>query len=180
MKNYCSGSAYPDFNYDKITDISPADLRMMGVKAVAVDLDNTTVSFGSYFLEDGVKEWVTRISDAGIKVMVITNTLAFRAFVITRQMGNLPFIPLALKPNTRALKIASRMLGVDVSEIAMIGDQLFTDVLSANRIGAVSVKVEAIGNESLFGEYFNKKRMLEQSYIESIESSQGLVPMETI
>ena len=175
MKNYKMESAYPDFKFEKATDISPVDLKMMGVKAVAVDLDNTTVAFTSVKPEEGVKEWIRQLRASGIKVIIVTNTFASRAFLISRLMGNVPFLPWAFKPNTYALKAAANILNVDISEIAMIGDQLFTDVLSANRVGAVSVKVEPIGEKPFFSSYYEKKRELERLYMEQYESDLGMV-----
>lgn len=163
-------AAYPDYRFDKVTDITPEDIRSMGASAIALDLDNTSVKYAFLKVETKIKEWVNSMLEAGIPVIVVSNALLLRSTVLVRQMGNVPYIPLALKPNPIALRLAARRLGVEPGEIAMIGDQLFSDVLCANRVGSVSVKVEPIGHEPVFTSYFEKKRQLESDYLAACES----------
>ncbi len=136
--------AYPDFYYTHILDITPADIKEMGAQAVAVDLDNTAAEFGSFHLTEGVKEWTENMINSGIKVIVISNTWVSRAFILSRQMGAVKFIPMSLKPLTVSLKLASKILNVNVNEIAMIGDKLSSDILAANRAGSIAVKVQPL------------------------------------
>lgn len=134
----------PDFNYNRITDISPAAIRRMGARAIAVDIDNTILPYGSYTVDDKIKRWADTIQKAGIPIVIVSNTVIGRAYIISRQLGNVPFIPLALKPSTHGLRIASKILGIPVEDIAMVGDKVSTDILSANKAGAVSVKLDPI------------------------------------
>ena len=80
-------------------------------------------------------------------------------------MGKIPYIAMANKPHTKAIRKAAEILKVDVSRIAMIGDRLFTDVMAANKAGAISVKVEPIEEEKLFARYFRKEREKERKYL---------------
>ena len=136
--------AFPDYYYRSILDITPRDIRLMGAKAVAVDLDNTAAEFGSFHLIDGMKEWTEKMTESGIKVIIISNTWISRAYILSRQMGSVAFIPMSLKPLTFSFRIASRILGVDVSETAMIGDKMSSDILAANRAGSIAVKVQPL------------------------------------
>ncbi|MBR6941196.1 MAG: YqeG family HAD IIIA-type phosphatase, partial [Clostridia bacterium] len=134
----------PDYNYERITDITPAAIRRMGVKAIALDLDNTVLPYGSLTVDSKVVRWVKTMESAGIRVAVVSNALAARTFIISRQLGKIPFYPLSLKPRTYALRFAAKKLNVSLNEIAMIGDKISTDVAAANRAGSVAVKVEPI------------------------------------
>ena len=136
--------AFPDYNYNHILDITPDDIKAMGAKAVALDLDNTAAEFGSFHLIDGVKEWTENMKASGIKVMIISNTWISRAFILSRQMGGIAFIPWSLKPLTISLRTAAAYLGVELSEMAMIGDKLSSDILAANRAGSIAVKVQPL------------------------------------
>ena len=49
-----------------------------------------------------------------------------------------------------------RELGVDFKRVVVIGDQLFTDVLFGNLIGAYTVKVEPISKEEAFVTKMNR------------------------
>lgn len=158
--------AYPKYEYARITDITLQDLRMMGAKAVAVDLDNTTVLDSTMHAPGGVKEWLRDVRAAGFPVIIISNTYTIRAWWLSKKFGKLPWISMADKPHTSAFFKAAKMLNVDVSEIAMIGDRLFTDVMGANKAGAISIKVEPFEPEKLFAEKFRKERKKEREYLE--------------
>lgn len=134
----------PDYSFEKITDITPYEIKKMGVRALAIDLDNTALPYGAYHFDSAFKEWVELIKNAGIPVMIVSNTVVVRAHILSYQLGKLPFIAPAFKPGTMGLRAAAKRMGVPMSEIAMIGDQYSTDIASANRIGAVSIKVKPI------------------------------------
>ncbi len=144
--------AYPDFFFNSILDITPGDIKDMGAKAVAVDLDNTAAEFGTFHLIDGMKEWTQNMIDSGIKVIIVSNTWISRAYILSRQMGPVAFIPMSLKPLTFSLRLASRILGVNVSETAMIGDKMSSDILAANRAGSIAVKVQPLSRLRRAGE----------------------------
>ncbi len=158
--------AYPDYEYKRITDITLDDLRNMGAKAVAVDLDNTTVLDSTLHAPGGVKEWLQTVRAAGFPVIIISNTYPIRAWMLSKKFGKLPWISFAEKPNTAAFFKASKMLGVKVEDMAMIGDRLFTDVMGANKAGAISIKVDPFEPEKLFAEKFRKERKKEREYLE--------------
>ena len=78
---------------------------------------------------------------------------------------DVPFIAPAHKPHTRAIRKAAKMLDVKLENIAMIGDQLFTDIISANKAGAISIRVEPMEKEKLFAGHFKKVRAREREYM---------------
>ena len=168
-------NAYPKYQFRRITDITVEDLRKMGARAVAVDLDNTTVIDSSYKLPDETKNWIETIRNSGIKVIIISNTLYTRAWYLGKKMGDVPFIAPALKPHTMAIRKAAKMLDVELENLAMIGDQLFTDIISANKAGAISVRVEPMEKEKLFSGHFKKVRAREREYMKQhrYESKKG-------
>lgn len=134
----------PDYRFTRVTDITPYDMERMGAKAVALDLDNTVVPYGSLRYEDGVLQWADEMRENGYQVVIISNTIWSRAFIMSRKLGNAPFFGFALKPWTLGLRVISKAINVPVSEIAMVGDKYTTDILSANNGGAISVKVTAL------------------------------------
>ena len=158
--------AYPDYEYKRITDITVEDLHSMGARAVAVDLDNTTVLDSTLHPPGGVREWLQTIRQAGFPVIIISNTYPIRAWLLSKKFGRLPWISFAGKPNTSAFFKAAKMLQVEVEDIAMIGDRLFTDVMGANKAGAISVKVNPFKPEKLFAERFRRERKKEHEYLE--------------
>lgn len=158
--------AYPQYEFQRITDITVEDIGRMGAKAVAIDLDNTTVFDSSFRFPRGVKDWVHGIRDAGIPMIILSNTYTFRAWILAQKLGGLDWLSMADKPHTEGYRRAAEILGVDVSEIAMIGDRLFTDVMGANKAGAISVKVEPFEPEKLLAGHYRRVRAQERAYLE--------------
>ena len=160
-------NAIPKYEYEKISDISIDDLKAMGVKAVGIDIDNTTAYDSSFKVLSGVRSWIKNVQKAGFKVIIITNTYSFRAKHFSRKMGHIPYIAMARKPLTKNFFVAAKKLDIDVSELAMIGDQLFTDIQGANAAGAVSVLVHYAKPEVLFGSKFKRLRERERNYLKN-------------
>lgn len=157
----------PKYFFDAITDITPDDVFRMGATAVGFDLDNTSFYDGTLIPVKGLYEWLDKIKAAGIPVIIISNTYKFRAKRISEMLGGIPYICNAEKPDTRCFFEASEKLGISVSELAMVGDQLFTDVQGANNAGAISVKVRYMAREIVFGIKFLIIRRKEKLYLRS-------------
>lgn len=157
----------PKFFYNSITDITPEDIFSMGGRAVGIDIDNTTVYDSTIIIFHGVKKWIKKIQDAGIPVIIVTNTYNIRAKILSKMMGDLPFIADADKPDTKCFSEACKITGTDISQFVMIGDQLFTDIQGANTAGAISVRVKWKMRELLLAFYYLKIRKLEKQYLES-------------
>lgn len=159
-----SDDALPKYTFSRITDITPEDLTKMGAKAVAIDLDNTTFYDGMDKMLPGADIWVRKIREAGFPVIIVTNTGKKRGAKLASVLG-VPFFANAMKPNVKGIYKAAMLAGVEVGELAMIGDQLFTDIRGANRAGAISVRVEPFMTEFLLYFRYRIVRMLENRYL---------------
>ena len=157
----------PKYFYNSITDITPEDIFSMGGRAVGIDIDNTTAYDSTIIIFHGVKKWIKKIQDAGIPVIIVTNTYNIRAKILSKMMGGLPYIANAKKPDTECFSEACKITGTDISQFVMIGDQLFTDIQGANSAGAISVRVKWKMRELLLVFYYLKIRKLEKQYLES-------------
>lgn len=157
----------PAYFFDKLKDISPDDIRAMGAHAAAIDIDNTcSYDFGlKPFASSRV--WVRDMLAAGVPVVILTNTYAWRAKRMSEQLGNIPYIAKADKPAKDGYLRAAALAGVDISRLAMIGDQLFTDVQGANGAGAISVRVRYVRREVLMGIRYRFLRRSEKKYLEN-------------
>lgn len=155
----------PDYFYNRLVDITPTDLQKMGAKAVALDIDNTVAVDALYRIFDGVPDWIRQTTAAGFPVMILSNTWAWRAKYISGKLGHIPYIPYADKPDAKNFFKAAEMLGVDISELAMIGDQLFTDIRGANNAGAISVRVRPMYKEVFLPTHYIPLRHREHVFL---------------
>lgn len=139
----------PDYSFESLCDITPEDIKRTGAKAIILDLDNTTVLYGEYTVRKEMCNWVSAMKNAGLPVVVVSNTFALRGRVITSRLGAFRCYSPAFKPLPFAARKAAADLGLKPGQVVMIGDTLKTDVLCANITGAVSIKVEPLAKANI-------------------------------
>lgn len=165
-------SPMPKYRYKSVLDITVDDLQKMGAKAVALDIDNTICNDGKTNCIDGIEEWVKRIQDNGINVIIISNAIPRRPKIVATKLG-LSYISKAKKPKPHTLIQGAKMMGVKINELAMVGDQIFADVLAANACGAIAVLVDPLPGKTRFPIYYAIRRHKSIPIIKEFEKSHG-------
>ena len=150
-----------DYVFDSIFDITPELLKRHGIRAALIDLDGTMVSHKTALPTDEVASFVRRLEDAGIHVVVFSNNNAQRVGRFCEPLG-VDFISRAHKPFARAYAQAVDKLGLPISQIAVIGDQIYTDVFGGNRAGALTCYVETLDRRFF---WINVRYQLERGFI---------------
>jgi len=130
----------PDAVVSTVTEVTPDFLRGCGVRAVMVDLDDTLLAAGSDLLEPLFRGWLESLRCADVPVVILSNGTQVRVARWALEL-DVVGLPLMGKPLGRAFAQGLAQLGTPACETAMIGDQLFTDVLGANLAGMVSILV---------------------------------------
>lgn len=161
-------SAMPRYRFKSVLDITIEDLHKMGAKAIALDIDNTICNDGKENYIDGLEEWLAKIQNAGFKIMIISNAIGKRPRRVAEKLG-LAHLSFARKPKAHKLLMGAELMGVKVSEMAMIGDQIFADIMAANRCGAIPVLVDALQGETRFPIFYANRRRKEKPIIEEFE-----------
>lgn len=162
----------PKYRFRSVLDITPEDLHKMGAKAVGLDIDNTLAPDGTLKFIDGAQEWIDSIRAAGFPITIISNGTIFRVGPIAKKFG-LPFVSLSMKPYANGLHRAARRMHIDIRELAMLGDQLFSDVKAANRCGAIAVRIDPIPMKSLYPHYYAWKAKREEPILAEFEKMHG-------
>ncbi len=133
----------PDRYVSRLSTVSHEGLREQGFHGLIIDLDNTLMGFRQTELEADHLEWVQQAHDRGFRMVMVSNNFTERVTGIARQL-NVPCIPNALKPLPFGVMRAIRMLEMPRRQIAVVGDQLFTDVLSGKLCGLYTILTEPI------------------------------------
>ena len=165
-------SSMPKYRYKSVLDISIDDLNKMGAKAIALDIDNTICNDGRTNCIAGLKDWLKNIQSSGIKVMIISNAMPRRPKIVSEELG-LPFIANAKKPKSHTLVKGAEMMGVKINELAMVGDQIFADVMAANDCGAIAILVDALKGRTRFPIYYAIRRRKSVPIIKEFEKLHG-------
>jgi uncharacterized protein len=133
----------PDRYVSRLADIPHENLEEMGFSGLIVDLDNTLMGFRQTEICADHLAWIERAHERGFKMVMVSNNFTERVTGIARQL-RIDCIPNALKPLPFGVMRAMRMLEMPRSNIAVVGDQLFTDVLSGKLCGLYTILTEPI------------------------------------
>lgn len=142
-----------------VTGLTPEFLRGMGVEALLLDVDNTIATYTSHTPAEGAVEWARKMVESGFRVIIVSNNYKKRVGPFAHKFG-LDFISFAMKPLPFGYLRARRRLGVKRRECAIVGDQIFTDVVGANLCRMQSVLLTPIEPEE--GLSFRIRRYFEQ------------------
>lgn len=149
---------YPHHYLNSVFDIDYSALWEQGFRGLIFDIDQTLVNHGEPATPE-VEKLFQKIQNLGFKVIFLSNNSQERITEFTQNM-DIPFVHLADKPKTTGFEKAITQLGLERQQIVMIGDQVFTDILGANRVGLTSILVRFIRREHEVK--IGKKRRLEQ------------------
>lgn len=137
----------PDLYYSSIFTVDLDTLAARGVDTILIDLDNTILARGTLQLDDRARDWV-RIAKARFKVAIVSNNSKGHPAEMAEQLG-LALVAGAMKPSTRGVKAALAALDSTATTTALVGDQMFTDVLAGNRAGVTTVLVGPLAQQDL-------------------------------
>ena len=165
-------SAMPRYRFKNVLDITIEDLHKMGAKAIALDIDNTICNDGKENCIEGLEEWLAKVQDAGFKIMIISNAIGKRPRRVAEKLG-LAHLSFARKPKAHKLVQGAKLMGVEINEMAMVGDQIFADIMAANNCGAIPVLVDALQGETRFPIFYANRRRKEKPIIEEFEKLHG-------
>lgn len=136
----------PRRRLSNLSDLTVDWIREQGCNAVVLDADYTLCAYGSPHPDPGVREWLEVLKTSGIPVAIASNNTKRRLMPLAETL-HIPYVSGSMKPFSRGLKKACQILGYAPSEVLMVGDQLFTDVLGGNRLGMVTVLLDPVIGE---------------------------------
>lgn len=146
----------PDIKLERVTDITLEILKKYNLTALILDVDNTLSTHHGQILTDGLAEWLAYMQENGINLMVLSNSKEARVKPFAEKIG-LNYISLGLKPLPSGFLRAIKALGIKRKNIAIVGDQIFTDVLGGNIVGLKTILLTPIKLETTWGFRFKRK-----------------------
>lgn len=149
----------PEIKLERVTDITPDILKKYNITALILDVDNTLSTHHGQILTEGLPEWLKLMKENGIKLTVLSNSKEARVKPFAEKI-NLPYISLGLKPLPSGYIRALKALGTKRRETAIVGDQIFTDVLGGSLVGVRTILLTPIKLETTWG--FKFKRSIER------------------
>jgi HAD superfamily phosphatase (TIGR01668 family) len=147
----------PDFIAPVITDIDFGFLRDLGIKACLVDLDGTSVHRDTYDVDPPIAAALKRST---LDIYIATNRPISRDLRTLKNdlhaSGVIHPKGLRGKPTKQYYQQALHTLGLEPTQVVMVGDRYIQDILGANRAGIYSLLVYKLGeSKGMFDKLFS-------------------------
>lgn len=133
----------PDLWVETPDAIDLQALARLGIRCLLVDIDNTLVPWGQGHVGDEAYHFVERARQAGLALVVLSNARRSRRASVAAALG-VPSAPRGFKPLPSSFVRAARVVGCQPREAAVVGDQIWTDVLGGKLAGMYTVLVDPI------------------------------------
>jgi len=159
---------HPDLFYESIYDINISRLLKMNIKGMIFDIDNTLVDYKTKTADSRLSAWLKAIESLGFKPAVVSNSSKSRSEIFAKDLG-LSFFGNAKKPLRSGLLKAAAEMGLQPENIAMVGDQIFTDIWGAKRCKMLAILVSPI---SSYDPHFVRfKRKFEGRFVKKVKQN---------
>lgn len=170
---------YPKGYFKKVSDVSLEYLRQNGIKGLILDVDNTLIDYYKNMSEDTVK-WANELKQAGMKMCILSNSNKKDKVQEVAKKLELEYSYFGMKPFKRGFKKAQKMLDLENGQIAVIGDQLFTDVIGANRMRMFSILVEPIEEKDILVTLIKRpiENYIKSKYLQQTQSENANTHLE--
>ena len=155
-------SFLPKIIAPKLTDLGPELLRSRNIRLLMLDFDNTIVPYTTSVPTPEMVAWLEKMNNLeDIQLCVVSNSHKDRVPTFCRERG-LSCITYARKPSGKGIRECLRKFDIPASQAALVGDQIYTDVLGANCAGVTYILVNAINNHNF---WLKARHVLELPFI---------------
>lgn len=140
---------FPKADVKKVSDISYEFLQKNNIRALILDVDNTLIDYYRNISEETIR-WADDLKKKGIKLYILSNSNKKQKISEVAGKLDVPYEYFAKKPFKRGFKMVAEKIQERPENIGVVGDQLFTDILGANRCHMFPILVEPIAEKDIW------------------------------
>ena len=135
----------------KLVDLDCANCAAKMERAIAElpEVKAVSVSFLKQKMSVELDDWLKRAAESEIQICVVSNSKRGRVVEFCDKYG-IDCITHAKKPFSRGIRACLRRYETEPRRAALVGDQIYTDVLGANCAGVRSILIPAIHNHNIW------------------------------
>ena len=156
---------YPNIYLTSVLDIKIEYLIKNKIKALILDVDNTLIDYNKN-LSDEIVAWSKELQGQGIKIYILSNTNKKEKVKTVAEKLQIPYEMFAKKPSKKGFIKIQNILNFNPESIAVVGDQIFTDVIGGNRCNMFTILVDPVDKKDYW--YTAWKRPLENKLKQKI------------
>ncbi len=131
----------PTYFVKSIYDITPDFLIKRGIFGVVLDVDNTLCLYSCKEPEEKTLNFIGSLKKAGVAAVILSNGAGPRISAYAEKLG-IEAMTRSMKPRGKGFLWAQGKLGLPKEKVAVIGDQIFTDIYGGNRFGFKTILTE--------------------------------------
>lgn len=136
---------FPDATVSSTYAIDYEKLYQEGYRGILFDIDNTLVEHGMEATEQAKKLFI-RLQEIGFECCLISNNKKKRVHTFNEKIG-VHTVFNAHKPAKKGYYYAMELMNTRPENTVFVGDQLFTDIFGAKRIGLKNFLVKPINKK---------------------------------
>ncbi len=140
---------YPKAYFKNVREITIEFLRENNIKALILDVDNTLIDYHKN-LPEGTVEWAENLKRQGIKLHILSNSYKVKKIKEVAEKLQIEYNYFAKKPLKMGFKKVQRILQEKPENIAIVGDQIFTDIVGGNRCKMFTILVDPIAERDIW------------------------------
>jgi HAD superfamily phosphatase (TIGR01668 family) len=133
----------PKLKTGSVLDLDLLDLQRRGIQGIIFDLDNTLVEWNQDILAPEIIATIKQAKQMGFKLSILSNALEHRVEAVA-DLLEVPYISRAVKPRKSPFRKAMELMGTTQETTAVVGDQLFTDILGGNRMKLYTIWISPL------------------------------------
>ena len=137
----------PDYYVKSFEHVQVKRLKKAGIRLLLCDIDNTLVAYDDKMPNQKVINFIHHMQSNGIEVALCSNSPKKRATRFSDSLSVSKTYAFSCKPFPHMFFVASRQHHIKRKEIALIGDQMYTDILGANLAGCYSILTAPIATK---------------------------------
>lgn len=138
----------PDVYQKSIYTIDYQKLKSSGIHCLLFDLDNTLVPASVKVPNKKIKELFEDLKEQGFQLILFSNSPKKRVKAFADQLA-IGYISSAMKPLSAKFQKVMKKYRYEESEVAIIGDQMLTDILGGNKAGITTVLVNPVSKHDM-------------------------------
>ena len=138
----------PDMILPGLTAVTEELLLSRGIDFLMLDFDNTIVPYTTDVPTENMERWLRMMQTSKVRLCIVSNTKKRRVRDFCEKYG-LNYVMHAKKPFHRGIDECLSRFSLRKEQAALVGDQIFTDVLGANTAGLTSILIPAIHNHNI-------------------------------
>ena len=138
----------PDMYQKSIYHIDYDRLQENGIKCLLFDLDNTCVPYKDKIPNKKLIDLFESLKDMDFKVIIFSNATKKRIKPFKNAL-NVDCLASAKKPRKGNFLKVLKLFNYDLSEVVIIGDQLYKDILGGNKVGIKTILVNPMSKDDM-------------------------------